>query len=446
MDGQANITEFTDGTEKANEPETVRLKHLARINPTKSELSDLDPKTDVSFVPLEDFGTDGEIKDTETRPLEEVYDGYTYFREGDIAIAKITPSFENGKGAICRGLENGIGFGTTELHILRPREGVSTEFLWYVLRSKAFMDEAETAMRGVAGQQRIPTEFLENFRTKAVNPSKQRDYVQYLSNWLPEITAALSKSSELIHALKYRKPQQILSNIINHPRKGGKECEQIDWVDSIPKDSKETRLKFITNSIIDSEHKTAPERDGNYRIIRTTDVRNGKLRLKKAQQTDEEIYDEWTKRGVPEAEDLVFTREAPAGEVGIVPKDGKILLGQRTVLLKLDKEVVNPEYLNYYLQTRIVDWFIERSSQGSTVDHLNISDLKDLPIILPNVQTQEGIVKNIQTEEDRVDDIIDNLQATQSLLREKRQALITAAVTGQIDVPEVESEAKTSLQ
>src|SRR6056297_1133155 len=148
MDGQANITEFADDTGKANEPETVRLKHLARINPTKSELSDLDPKTEVSFVPLEDFGTNGEIKDTETRPLEEVYDGYTYFQEGDIAIAKITPSFENGKGAICRGLENGIGFGTTELHILRPREGVSTEFLWYVLRSKPFTDEAETAMRG----------------------------------------------------------------------------------------------------------------------------------------------------------------------------------------------------------------------------------------------------------------------------------------------------------
>lgn len=216
MDGQANITEFTDGTEKANEPETVRLKHLAQINPNKSELSHLDPQTQVSFVPLEDFGTDGEIQDTETRPLEEVYDGYTYFREGDIAVAKITPSFENGKGAICRGLENGIGFGTTELHILRPRKRVNPEFLWYVLRSKPFMDEAETAMRGVAGQQRVPAEMIENFEAPIFEKDTQAEISDYLDRW----SSKLASLVELINDFSSKIDEHTTSTITSTVTRG----------------------------------------------------------------------------------------------------------------------------------------------------------------------------------------------------------------------------------
>lgn len=432
MAKQADISEFADNREQPGGSKTVRLKHLAEINPTKSEISHQDPKTEVSFVALEDFGTDGEIKNSETRALDEVYDGYTYFQEGDIAIAKITPSFENGKGAICRNLKNGIGFGTTELHILRPREGVSTEFLWYVLRSRPFVDEAKTAMRGVAGQQRVPSEYIENFRVESDTLAQQSEYTDYISSNLPEIENSIKKSEELIQKVRNRKPRYILSEILQN--EDGSECDSISWISQIPIGFRETRLKYITHSLIDSEHKTAPERDGEYNIIRTTDVRDGRIQVEGAKTTTKDVYEEWTARGTPESGDLIFTREAPAGEVGVVPEESNILLGQRTVLLKLDRRKVRPEYLNYYLQTEIVDWFIARSSQGSTVEHLNVSDLKNIPVLLPELEKQDSMISQISNVEARSREIVKNLRGVKALLKEKRQALITAAVTGQIDV------------
>ena len=97
---------------------------------------------------------------TEVRDLGEVRKGYTYFAEGDVVFAKITPCMENGKSAIARKLTNGIGFGTTEFHVLRPGPLVTAEWLHLFVRNKAFREEAKKNMHGAAGQQRVPTDFL----------------------------------------------------------------------------------------------------------------------------------------------------------------------------------------------------------------------------------------------------------------------------------------------
>jgi hypothetical protein len=96
-----------------------RVRFVASVNPSRTELKGA-PAADVSFVPMEAIGEWGGLDLTATKQLAEVANGYTYFREGDVLVAKITPCFENGKSAFARGLLNGIGFGTTELHVLRP--------------------------------------------------------------------------------------------------------------------------------------------------------------------------------------------------------------------------------------------------------------------------------------------------------------------------------------
>ncbi len=91
-----------------------RLRFVADFNPSKSEIADLDRTAEVSFIPMESIGEDGTLCLEQTRPIEQVSAGYTFFRDGDVTIAKITPCFENGKGAVMRGLTSGFGFGTTE--------------------------------------------------------------------------------------------------------------------------------------------------------------------------------------------------------------------------------------------------------------------------------------------------------------------------------------------
>ena len=99
--------------------EVRRLRFVSRLNPVKSEVRGLDPQLPVSFVPMEAVGEQGGLVLDTMKPIGQCLEGYMYFRNGDVVVAKITPCFENGKGALAAGLENGIGFGTTELHVLR---------------------------------------------------------------------------------------------------------------------------------------------------------------------------------------------------------------------------------------------------------------------------------------------------------------------------------------
>ena len=125
--------------------EVKRLRFAANLNPSKSEIADLDRGTAVSFLPMEAVGDDGTLTLDKEKTIAELETGYTYFRDGDVTIAKITPCYENGKGALMRGLTNGIGFGTTELIVARP---VSTQitglYLHYLFISPDFRSLGES--------------------------------------------------------------------------------------------------------------------------------------------------------------------------------------------------------------------------------------------------------------------------------------------------------------
>ena len=122
-----------------------RLRFVAELNPSKSEVGSLDRKTAVSFLPMEAIGDDGTLNLDREKMVGEVESGYTYFRDGDVTVAKITPCYENGKGALMRGLVNGIGFGTTELIVARPKPGkIIGTYLHYLFISPDFRGLGES--------------------------------------------------------------------------------------------------------------------------------------------------------------------------------------------------------------------------------------------------------------------------------------------------------------
>jgi type I restriction enzyme S subunit len=135
---------------------------VATLNPKKSEINGLSPEIEVTFVPMSAVDdSSGTIARPEVRRLGEVKKGYTYFAENDVIFAKITPCMENGKCAVGRGLRNRLGFGSTEFHVVRSGAEATPEWLHHILRSQQVRDDAENAMHGAAGQQRVPIEFLE---------------------------------------------------------------------------------------------------------------------------------------------------------------------------------------------------------------------------------------------------------------------------------------------
>lgn len=139
----------------------MRFTDCVEFNPKKSEVKDMQD-VEVSFVPMECVGVDGSFNIRENGPVSNYYKGYTYFRDGDVLLAKITPCFENGKAAIAEGCKNGIGFGTTEFHVARPKAGVSNSYwIKYMLKNDSVHELATINMTGSAGQKRIQTPFFD---------------------------------------------------------------------------------------------------------------------------------------------------------------------------------------------------------------------------------------------------------------------------------------------
>ena len=146
--------------------ETVRIADVCAINPRKSELATLPANTPVSFVPMKDLAENSSsFIPQEMRALEEVRQGaYTYFREGDVLVAKVTPCFENGKAGVACNLTNGIGFGSSEYYVLRPSERLLPDLLYHFITSPAFRAIATPAMTGTGGLQRVPKGVVEEFQ------------------------------------------------------------------------------------------------------------------------------------------------------------------------------------------------------------------------------------------------------------------------------------------
>lgn len=140
------------------------LKEVCEINPRKRSGFFRDPNAPTSFIPMEAIDeANGCIAQRNSRPYSEIAKGYTFFEEGDILFAKITPCMQNGKSAIAKNLIDGIGFGSTEFHVIRPKPDITKEWIYFFVRTKEFRKEAEDHFEGSAGQQRVPTDFIENY-------------------------------------------------------------------------------------------------------------------------------------------------------------------------------------------------------------------------------------------------------------------------------------------
>lgn len=180
----------------------VPLGSVCYINPKKSQDPRLSGGVEVSFVPMSAVTERGEIDTTTVKKYDEVKTGFTYFAENDVLFAKITPCMENGKGAVARGLCNGIGFGSTEFHVLRPIKGQTNPYWIYMLTVfSQFREDAANNMTGSAGQRRVPASFLENYRV-AVPPIELQEHFSAFVEQTDKSKLTIQQSLDKLEVMK----------------------------------------------------------------------------------------------------------------------------------------------------------------------------------------------------------------------------------------------------
>jgi len=363
--------------------QTKALADVCQIKPPKAEARQrISGKELVSFVPMEDLGINQKILvATQTRSLEDVAGSYTYFADGDVLLAKITPCFENGKLGIADALTNGIGFGSSEYIVFRPSPAVDKEWLYYFLSRQSFREEGAARMSGAVGHKRVSKDFIESYPIPVPSVPEQHRIVAILDEAFDGIATAKANAEKNLQNARALFESH-LQSVFTERGEG--------WVDH------KKPLADMCELIVDCEHKTAPTQEEGIPSIRTPNIGKGKLLLDGVYRVSEETYRAWTRRAEPLPGDLILAREAPAGNVAVIPDDTKVCLGQRTVLIRPTRTVFEPEFLSWLLLQPKMQQKLLAHSRGATVQHVNMKDIRALHIgAIPPLSEQRRIVANV---------------------------------------------------
>jgi type I restriction enzyme S subunit len=181
----------------------VRLGDICDMNPSRPAGFRRAFDALTTFVPMPAVDEHrGVIINTEIRPFSEVAKGYTFFSEGDILFAKITPCMQNGKQAIARGLIDGIGFGSTEFHVIRPRPGIASEWIHRFVRQPHVLSAAVNHFTGAVGQQRVPESFLASLEIPLSSIDEQDRIMHIVNEQMAAVEKARAAAEARLEAAK----------------------------------------------------------------------------------------------------------------------------------------------------------------------------------------------------------------------------------------------------
>jgi len=411
------------------------IKYLAELNPSKSEYAG-DTGQLCSFVPMEKLKT-GVIQLDEERVIEDVFDGYTYFEDGDVLQAKVTPCFENKNVAIAKDLTNGIGFGSSEINVLRPRPLVLVEFLYYRLQEDTFMGFCAANMIGAGGLKRVPSDVITDFSVALPELQEQAKIARFLDHETSKIDALIGEQQRLIELLK-EKRQSVISHAVTKgldPSVPMKDSG-IEWLGEVPEHWVVKQLKHAVDprsSITYGIVQAGPEFEGGVPYIRTSDMNSDRLPLTGYALTSPEIDKAYSRSRVFPG-DIVISIRASIGKCLPVPAALEVAnLTQGTAKISPGK-MVTKRFLLAFLNAPAAQRYFDSMAKGATFREITLDALRRTPLLLPPLEEQAQIDQFIAGQSTLFSDLLEVAIDSIQILTERRSALISAAVTGKIDV------------
>lgn len=410
----------------------MRLRFAVTLNPSKNEITLSDSEL-VSFVPMDAVGENGGIRLDEHKELGDIGSGYTYFRDNDVVVAKITPCFENGKGAIAKGLTNGCAFGTTELHVLRvDLELLDPDFLFYVTVSGWFRDLGESEMYGAGGQKRVPEDFIKNLIVGIPPKAEQRSIVGFLEYKTAQIDALITKKQILLDKLTEQRTALISQAVTKglDPSVPMKDSG-VDWLGEIPESWDVIQIKHLTpvkrgaspRPIADPKYF---DDDGDYAWVRIADVSASDGFL---ETTTQRLSDLGASLSVKMQPGSLFL--SIAGTVGkpIITNIKCCIHDGFVYFPSLPEEL---KELLYYIFLSGQP-YLGLGKMGTQLN-LNTDTVGSIKIARPSTSEVNRIVGHIKKVIRSYEVHKNKIEEAIQKLNEYRSALITNAVTGKIDV------------
>jgi type I restriction enzyme S subunit len=423
-----------------------RLRFISQWSPSQREVQALADESEVSFVPMESVGEGGGLSLELTKPIADVKAGYTYFRDGDIVVAKITPCFENGKGALAEGLVNGVAFGTTELYVVRPTaKCVERKFLLYVTLSDPFRRLGAACMYGAGGQKRVPESFVRDFAVPLPPAAEQRAIAAFLDRETARLDVLLAKKERLIALLQEQRTAitavavvQGLDSSVRMKDSGVENLGQVPshWTVKRLKHVAQHSGSGIQMGPFGSMLKDLSTNDTGYRVYGQENTISGDFsagaRWVTAQQYTE-LCDYIVREG-----DIVLTRKGSLGNARVFPPACEPgIIDSDTIRVRTDADAIDTAFLVLLLhEAPYVGEQIGAVRRGAVLGGLNTATIANLVLALPPLDEQRRIVASM-SERCRC---LERLQAAVHIeidrLHELRNSLISSAVTGKIDVRE----------
>jgi len=392
----------------------VPLRYLVTFNPRpRKSLSD-----ESCYLPMEAISEFGKVDTSRTRPTSEMAQGYSYLEDGDVAYAKVTPCFENGKGLLADGLPGAHAYATTEITVMRPGPKLDARYLAWVLQSDGFRSPGESHMSGAGGLKRVPDAYAAQFRIPHPSGAQQRAIADFLDRETAQIDAFIAKNEQLITLLTERR-----AGVVDAAFSGLK--------------GHLVRLKYVAT--VQTGVTLGGEGDPNdpaWPYLSVSNVQVGHIDLDNVKSVRLPVGR--AERSLLRVGDVLMTEGGDPDKLGrgaLWEGAEEPMLHQNHVFAVRTSTKLNSRYLMRWLDaSQARSHFESTAKQTTNLASTNKTVVGDLPLPLPSAETQRQVAVYIDAKLSQLDSSIEIARRAIELARERRAALISAAVTGKIDV------------
>jgi type I restriction enzyme S subunit len=418
---------------------TIPLRYVCQLNPSV-DFSGFEEDDELAFLPMDKVKNGYFIPNTDK--FSKYASSYNAFEDGDILLAKVTPCFENGNIAVVDNLRSGKGFGSSELFVIRPTN-VDRKFLFYYFQSSAFKQQGEASMTGAAGLKRVSSDLLRQHHLPFPDEKTQRLISDYLDRETARIDALVAEKEKML-ALLEEKRAALISRAVTRGLNPDAPLKPsgIEWLGDIPAHWNVWKLKYIVSKIgsgVTPRGGAESYQSEGVPLFRSQNIHFDGLRMDDIVFIDSETHESMNNSKVLAGDVLINITGVSIGRCFYIEKmQGEANVNQHVCIVRPLRQI-ETKFLYFTLRSDLGQHQIDLSQSGSGREGLNFESLGNFSVVIPPVNEQRAIITHLETVSQKNAMLLTKIRNSIDCLKERRAALITAAVTGQISIEEMNS-------